>query len=150
MRRRIGFACALALALFSGAPPVSGQDAVPDEEELISIDFRNEEISTVIELLANLTGRNFIYDERVRGRVTIVSPTKIPVDQAYAVFESVLQVEGFTTVLTPGGAYKVIPLRDAKETNVETVMSNQPPPNRDLFMTRLIPLQYIQAESQRY
>ena len=45
----------------------------------------------------------------------------MPVEQAYAVFESVLQVKGFTTVETPGGALKVIPLRDAKESSVETV-----------------------------
>src|SRR5262245_51885203 len=94
-----------------------------------------------------MTGRNFIYDDRVRGRVTVVSPTKITPDEAYAVFESVLQVKGFTTVPTPGGALKVIPLRDAKETSVPTSESKFPPENRDLFITRLIPLQYIDAES---
>jgi len=68
-------------------------------------------------------------------------------DQAYAVFESVLQVKGFTTVRTPGGTIKVVPLREAKESSVETVQSSQRPPNRDHFVTRLIPLRYIDAES---
>jgi type II secretion system protein C len=94
-----------------------------------------------------LTDKNFIYDDRVRGRVTVVSPTRITVDEAYAVFESVLQVKGFTTVATPGGALKVIPVRDAKETSVPTDQSKAPPLNRDFFITRLIPLQYIDAES---
>ena len=70
--------------------------------------------------IAPLTGKNPPYDDRVRGRVTIVSPTQITVEEAYAVFESVLQVKGFTTVQAPGGAIKVIPLREAKESNVET------------------------------
>jgi general secretion pathway protein D len=115
--------------------------------DTVQMDFQNVELTVVIDTIAKLTGRNFIYDDRVRGRVTIVSPSPMPVDQAYAVFESVLQVKGFTTVETPGGALKVIPLRDAKETNVETSRSTRPPPNRDLFITRLIPLRYIDAES---
>ena len=62
-------------------------------------------------------------------------------------FESVLQVKGFTTVTSPGGAIKVIPVREAKESNIETVRSSLPPPDRDRFVTRLIPLRYIDAES---
>jgi general secretion pathway protein D len=116
-------------------------------EDMVQLDFQNVELTVVIDTIAKATGRNFIYDDRVRGRVTIVSPSPMPVEQAYAVFESVLQVKGFTTVQTPGGALKVIPLRDAKETSVETLQSDRPPPNRDLFVTRLIPLSYIDAES---
>ena len=55
----------------------------------------------MIDTIARMTNTNFIYDDRVRGRVTIVSPTPIPIEQAYAVFESVLQVKGFTTVRDP-------------------------------------------------
>jgi general secretion pathway protein D len=113
----------------------------------VQLDFNNAELSVVIDTIARLTGKNFIYDDRVRGRVTVVSPTRITVDEAYAVFESVLQVKGFTTVPTPGGALKVIPIRDAKETSVPTEESKRPPVDRDLFITRLIPLQYIDAES---
>jgi general secretion pathway protein D len=129
-----------------GGPPAAERPA-PDGDELVQLDFNNIELSVVIDTIAKLTGKNFIYDDRVRGRVTVVSPTRISVDEAYAVFESVLQVKGFTTVPTPGGALKVIPIRDAKETSVPTDRSKRPPINRDLFITRLIPLQYIDAES---
>ncbi len=115
--------------------------------DLVQLDFNNAELSVVIDTIAKLTGKNFIYDDRVRGRVTVVSPTRITLDEAYAVFESVLQVKGFTTVPTPGGALKVIPVRDAKETSVPTDRSSEAPLDRDLFVTRLIPLQYIDAES---
>jgi general secretion pathway protein D len=121
-------------------PPAKGPD-----DDLVQLDFDNAEITAVIDMIARLTNTNFIYDDRVRGRVTIVSPTPIPIDQAYAVFESVLHVKGFTTVPTPGGALKVIPLREAKETTIDTVSSTGRPPNRDHFVTRLIPLRYIEA-----
>jgi general secretion pathway protein D len=114
---------------------------------MVTLDFADAELAQVIETIARATNRNFIYDDRVRGRVTIVSPEPIPVEQAYAVFESVLQVKGFTTVMTPGGAIKVVPVREAKESSIETVQSSKRPPNRDTFVTRLIPLRYIDAES---
>jgi len=159
-RRARLFATTLAATLLVaqlGAGPAAGQGgpaagapappAAATGGELVQLDFNNAELSVVIDTIAKLTGKNFIYDDRVRGRVTVVSPTRITVDEAYAVFESVLQVKGFTTVPTPGGALKVIPVRDAKETSVPTDRSSQPPMNRDLFITRLIPLQYIDAES---
>jgi general secretion pathway protein D len=118
-----------------------------DPNAMVTLDFADAELAQVIETIARATNRNFIYDDRVRGRVTIVSPEPIPVEQAYAVFESVLQVKGFTTVMTPGGAIKVIPVREAKESSIETVQSGRRPPNRDYYVTRLIPLRYIDADS---
>jgi len=116
-------------------------------DDLVSLDFNDVELGDVIKTIAKMTGRNFIYDDRVRGRVTIVSPSPVPVEQAYAVFESVLQVKGFTTITTPGGAIKIVPVREAKESSVETVNSGARPPDRDRYVTRLIPLHYIDAES---
>jgi general secretion pathway protein D len=56
-------------------------------------------------------------------------------------------VKGFTTVETPGGALKIIPVRDAKQSNIETTKTALAPPNTDRFVTRLIPLRYIDADS---
>jgi general secretion pathway protein D len=151
---RLRIAVALALAAFGAgaaasaqpaeAPPAGGATVTNGD---VQLDFNDVELSVVIDTIARLTGKNFIYDDRVRGRVTIVSPTRITVQEAYAVFESVLQVKGFTTVEGPGGAIKVIPLREAKESNVETVRGEGTPPASDRFITRLIPLRYIDAEA---
>jgi general secretion pathway protein D len=118
-----------------------------DGTELVQLDFRDVELAVVIEAIAKITGKNFIYDDRVRGRVTIVSPTEVTAEQAYAVFESVLKVKGFTAVAGPGGVYKIVPVRDAKESSIETVNDGRPSPNRDQFVTRLVPLRYIDAEA---
>ena len=115
-------------------------------DELVQIDFKDVELTVVIETIAQITGKNFIYDDRVRGRVTIVSPSEVSVDQAFAVFESVLKIKGFTAIPGPGGALKIVPIRDAKESSIETVRGNRPSPNRDVFVTRLVPLLYIDAE----
>jgi general secretion pathway protein D len=139
----------LAAALLGlGSGTIHADDLVQSEEDdLVQLDFNDAELTTIIDAISKMTERNFIYDERVRGRVTIKSPTPITREQAYAVFESVLQVKGFTTVETPGGALKIIPVRDAKQSNIETMKSVLAPPNTDRFVTRLIPLRYIDAAS---
>ena len=67
-------------------------------DRFVTIDFNNVDINVFIKFISELTGRNFIVDQRVRGNVTIISPTKISVYEAYRVFESVLEVHGYTTV----------------------------------------------------
>ena len=151
-----GLGLVLTLALMGGevrAQEAWAQEVPTGEPEIIvegdkvQLDFNDVELSVVIDTIARLTSKNFIYDDRVRGRVTIVSPTSITVDEAYAVFESVLQVKGFTTVMGPGGAIKVIPIREAKESSIETLRGPRTTPDSDRTVTRLIPLRYIDAEA---
>jgi general secretion pathway protein D len=141
-------ACAL-LGLGSGTGRADdpSQPGANEGDDLVQLDFNDAELTTIIDAISKMTGRNFIYDDRVRGKVTIKSPTRITRAQAYAVFESVLQVKGFTTVKTPGGALKIIPLRDAKQSDIDTTKTAHAPPNTDRFVTRLIPLQFIDATS---
>jgi len=148
-----GLVCAsLALLIAAVATPlparaqVRGAQPGPDEE-LVQLDFDDVELKAVIDTIALYTGKNFIYDDRVRGRVTVISPTKVTVDQAYKVFESVLQVKGFTTVDSPGGVIKIIPIRDAKEASIDTREQSRGTPLTDRYVTRLIPLSYIDAQA---
>ncbi len=141
-----------ALAARAQAPPLPGAAGPPAaaaaaDDGLVQLDFNDVELGVVIDTIAKLTNKNFIYDDRVRGRVTIVSPTRIPVAQAYAVFESVLNVKGFTTVAGPGGSIKIVPVRDAKESAIDTVAAPTPTPDIDTYVTRLIPLKYIDADA---
>jgi len=75
---------------------------LPDEEtprpksnRTISMDFDQVDIKVFIKFMSELTGKNFVVDDKVRGKVTVLSPTKISVDEAYRVFLSVLEVNGF-------------------------------------------------------
>lgn len=143
---RLAAMCAAAvLLIFAATQPIQAIDPDINGEELVSLDFNNVELPVVIDTISRMTGTNFIYDDRVRGRVTIVSPTEVTIDQAFAVFESVLKVKGFSLVLGPGNTYKVIPIRDVKESSIDTIKDDRPSRNRDRFVTRLVPLRYIDA-----
>jgi general secretion pathway protein D len=78
MSRRIAGALALLGLGLAFAAPLWAQAAPPEAVapgEQVQLDFNDVELSVVIDTIARLTGKNFIYDDRVRGRVTIVSPT---------------------------------------------------------------------------
>jgi len=152
LRRRILYLNASLLAMLAlWLSPALAQNSDPSfagmEGELVSLDFSDVELPVVIDTISRMTGFNFIYDDRVRGRVTIVSPTRVTIEQAFAVFESVLKVKGFSLVLGPGNTYKVIPIRDVKESSIDTVKDGRESRNRDRFVTRLVPLRFIDAEA---
>ncbi|MCK7515575.1 MAG: hypothetical protein MZV70_74105 [Desulfobacterales bacterium] len=52
-------------------------------------------IEVFVKFVSELTGKNFIIDEKVKGKVTILSPKKIPLRDVYKVFLSVLEINGF-------------------------------------------------------
>jgi general secretion pathway protein D len=88
-----------------------------------------------------LTGTNFVVDQRVKGKVTIISPSKISLDEAYKVFESVLEVHGYTPV-TSGEVVKIIPAPDARSKSIETKLREEAAAPEDKIVTQLIPLKY--------
>ena len=115
-----------------------------DPERFISIDFNNVDINVFIKFISELTDRNFVVDQRVRGKVTIISPSRISVKEAYKVFESVLEVHGFTAVKA-GEVTKIIPSPDARSKNIETRLKEEAASPEDKVVTQLIPLKYADA-----
>ena len=110
-------------------------------EQFVSIDFNNVDINVFIKFISELTGKNFVVDQRVRGKVTIISPSKISLEEAYKVFESVLEVHGYTTVQS-GEVTKVIPAPDARSKSIETRLQEEAGAPEDKVITQLIPLRY--------
>jgi general secretion pathway protein D len=122
-----------------------GNTVADGSQRFVSIDFNNVDISVFIKFISELTGKNFVIDQRVKGKVTIISPSKISVDEAYKVFESVLDVHGFATVET-GRLIKVIPSPDARTKNIETRFKTKGDNDNDQVVTQLIPLRFADPE----
>lgn len=112
-------------------------------ETIESFDFPNVEITDLIKAIGELTGKNFIIDPGVRGKITITAPSKITVAEAYKAFLSALAINGFTVV--PSGAFlKVKSARNAQRDNIDT-FSGAYYPNSDQMITRIIHLKHISA-----
>jgi general secretion pathway protein D len=124
------------------SPAVPGPAVVEsDGERYITMDFQDVDIAVLVKFIGEITGKNFVMDERVQGKVTVVSPTRITPDEAYQVFQAVLQVKGFTTVPS-GAAVRIIPTKDAKVTSLRTLDSLGHAPSEE-YVTRLVPLQQV-------
>jgi general secretion pathway protein D len=116
-------------------------------EERISIDFHEADIRAVIKFISELTGKNFVVDSKVKGKVTVISPTRITIEEAYRMFESILEVEGYTTV-PAGKAIKIIPSREAKEKGIQAISPRERVfLGEDRIITRIIHLKFIDGDS---
>lgn len=107
----------------------------------ISINFNNVDIQVFIKFISELTGKNFVVDQRVRGKVTIISPGRISVKEAFKVFESVLEVHGYSSIRA-GEIYKIIPSPDARTKSIETKLKEEAGSPEDKIVTQLIALRY--------
>ena len=120
------------------------------EDALITMDFQDADLNVVIKFMGELTGKNFLVSDGVRGKVTIISPKKITVREAYKIFESVLEMNGYTAV--PGDdAIKIIPSAVARQSGLEIREGKEAKAvtPEDRMITQVIPLEYASAEEVR-
>ncbi len=119
----------------SGAPVREAQ-----EEKYVTLDFDNVNIEVFVKFISELTGKNFIIDEKVKGKVTIFSPKKIPLRDVYKVFLSVLEINGYATVPV-GDMVKIVPSVQAREKSVETRFAREARDSDDRMVTQIVALE---------
>ncbi|MDQ6988761.1 MAG: type II secretion system secretin GspD [Mariprofundaceae bacterium] len=110
----------------------------------VTMNFKNADIRAFIEFVSGFSGKNFLIDNRVKGNVTIISPTPISSKEAYDVFLSVLEVNGFATV-NSGSVIKVVPRAESKQKAV-TVRQSGLAPRNDEMITQVLRLKYADAQ----
>ena len=111
--------------------------------QTVTLDMVSKELTDVIKFFAEITGRNFILTDDIKGEVTIISHTPVTVAEAYEAFLSCLEVEGYTTV-TVGGMTKVVPTGEASN-NPLRVYEGGNIPRTDNFVTQIIQLENVRV-----
>lgn len=124
--------------------PPPAPERAKKEDNLVNINMNNVEIRDLVKLISDLTGKGFMIDEKVRGKVTIISPKKVTVDEAFRIFESVLEANGLTLVKA-GEIYKIVQSSEAKEKRITTIIGKREVYPEDIYITQVIPLMYIDA-----
>lgn len=119
-------------------PPASCKEVVEN------FDYPDAEILDVAKAIGKLTGKNFIYNPQdIKGRISVVSQTQITVCDAWNAFLTALNLRGFA--LVPSGKYlRIERIANAKEKQTP-IYSDKKVPNNDEFITRVLPLRYIDA-----
>ncbi|MFN3481027.1 MAG: hypothetical protein ACK415_11690, partial [Thermodesulfovibrionales bacterium] len=128
------------------AQPLQGGTEQQDKpkEQKVTFNFVDVELPVITKFISEITKKNFIFDERVKGKITIIAPSKISIDDAYNLFLSVLELKGFTIVPSGVDAYKIIPSSEAKQRGIEIATDREP--LKENYIARLIPLKHISSE----
>ncbi|OOZ41587.1 type II secretion system protein GspD [Solemya pervernicosa gill symbiont] len=108
----------------------------------VTLEMKDAEITTLIELVSSATGKNFIVDPRVKGKVTVISSRSMEGEALYRVFLSILQVHGYAAVES-GKIIKIVPEVNAKQG--ATPVRDGPRLRGDETITRVIPIEYSNA-----
>lgn len=113
-------------------------------EVITDFNFPDADIMDIAKTLGRLTGKNFILDKDVKGRITIVSNSPITVGDAWRAFLTALDVNGFA-LIPSGSFYRIARQRDARDKQLKTYVGEFSP-NTDALITRVFRLKYIDAE----
>lgn len=104
------------------------EEGIIESGQGITLNFQDTDIAGLVTLVAKVTGRNFIVDPRVKGKVTLVSGSPIPVDTLYDIFLSVLATYNFAA-LPSGNLTKIIPANLVKQNPTPTITEGELPEN---------------------
>ena len=120
------------------------QVAASEDGKSWTVNIRNADIQAFISQIADMTGKNFVVDPRVRARdVTVVSTKALSAAEVYELFLSVLQVHGYAAVPS-GDIIKIVPNTTAKQSNLPLVGKNAA--GGEALVTRVIPVENSPVE----
>lgn len=103
--------------------------------------LQDADIKIVVEEVSRVTGKNFILDPTVTGRITMISATDLSPEETYQVFLSALQVLGYVAIPT-GSIIKIVPAAQSRHMAglVDDGMATG-----DVVVARVIPMKYVSA-----
>jgi general secretion pathway protein D len=134
---RTFFTLLLAVMFFVSPAMAAGKGVV--------LNFNEVDISTMVKFISDLTGKNFVLDDRVKGKISVYSPSKLSNEEAYNVFVSVLELKGFTVVQS-GKVAKIVPLAGAKQSGFAFLPSGEQAPISEGYVAQVNKLQNITAQ----
>jgi general secretion pathway protein D len=111
----------------------------------VVLNFSDVDIVTMAKFISDLTGKNFVMDDRVKGKISVFSPGKLTPDEAFNLFTSVLELKGFT-LSQVGKVYKIIPTPSAKQSGMKILTDGQRGPVNESYIAQVISLEHIPAQ----
>ncbi|ANC37450.1 MULTISPECIES: type II secretion system secretin GspD [Acinetobacter] len=99
------------------------------------INLRDADLTAFINEVADITGKNFAVDPRVRGNVTVISNKPLNKDEVYDLFLGVLNVNGVVAIPS-GNTIKLVPDSNVKNSGIPYDSRNRV--RGDQIVTRVI------------
>ena len=112
----------------------------------LQLNFKDAEIDAVVGAFGHFLNKTFIIDPRVRGKITLETPRAVQPQEAYALLQTALRVQGFATVES-GSIIRVVPEADAKLQPGPVSVGNTPLARGDAIVTQIFRLNYESASN---
>jgi general secretion pathway protein D len=130
-----------------GTRPLAGRAVTPAAPALrpgeMMFNFQDADIQAVVKTVSQITGKNFLIDPRVKGRLTIISTQPVAKNMVYQIFLAALKAQGYTAVESASGLTKLVPLGDAKQ-NASVTTGALPRPGEQTI-THVVTVQHGSA-----
>ena len=130
----------------SGNDTATAAAVDPNQTE---INVKNADIAAVVRIFSKKTKRNYILDERVKGKVSIYLPGKVTAEESLKILDSVLALKGFTSVPLGENLWKIVPSKEAKQSTIPTLKDDKDSSKSNAVVTRILNLKYIAADEAR-
>ncbi len=112
----------------------------------VSVDFQDAPLEAVTKLMSCWLDRNFVVATQKRGaKVTILSPQRVSVYEAYRAFLSSLAVNALT-ITKKGAFHYIVDSPDARSSGAQVLGPKGAVPDEDNIVTRLIRLKHIDVK----
>jgi general secretion pathway protein D len=116
---------------------------VPVSWAATTLNLKDADINTLITTVSEVTGKNFIVDEKVKGKVTVISSKPMSSDAVYETFLAVLSIKGFAAV--PAGAViKIVQDTNARSDGGARIADGHGLPDDDV-VTHVYEIQNVSA-----
>jgi general secretion pathway protein D len=136
-------AATLASAQLAGAQQAGQPSAPPAQQQRITPNFKDADITQIAEAVSAATGKNFIIDPRVRAQVTMLSATPMSPEAFYQTFLSILAVYNFIAI-PDGNVVKILPDANARQ-SPSIDLPDSVSPTSDEIVTQVIDVKNVNA-----
>ncbi len=109
-----------------------------------TLNVRDADIRAFIADAAKVTGRTFVIDSRVNGKVTVVTDRPLSRSEYFEVFLSTLRSNGLVAVPTGNGVLRIQPIENAAQQPSRVGSAGA---NRNSFVTEIVRLRQVDAQS---
>lgn len=113
---------------FSASQPApAAAPASAQADAFVNFSFDQVDIRFLVKLVGELTGRRFVIDKAIDGKVTVVTPPQIPLSEVYPLFLAILEAGG-CAVVERAGIYHVVPRAERSTPLAPVLEAGQPTP----------------------
>ncbi|MBI3545461.1 MAG: type II secretion system secretin GspD [Gammaproteobacteria bacterium] len=125
----------------AAAPGAPGAQTLRPGEMMFN--FQEADIQAVVKTVSQITGKNFLIDPRVKGKLTIISTQPVSKNVVYQIFLAALKAQGYTAIDSASGLTKLVPLGDAKQ-SAQVTTGAKPRPGEQTI-THVVTVQHGSA-----